>query len=258
MSLKLPSYAQVKSFYGLIALVPVCAFATLGWEFILRRRKPVFLAASTLMGVWAINSYGSFWIRSWDPEAHLSLGRFLAVPVGDTAGALREYAEALRLAPNNPKTRTRLATQLSHQDPEEMKRLLWLNLKENPGDAETHSIVSIIYGQQGKFDEGIAEARTSIALAPDQPLAYTPLCNLFLAAGRFREAADAGRAGLRVSPYDADLQLLTGEAFFRAGQAFSSVDDNNHAHAHFAHAVSLKPDWKEARDALKKTDLFFP
>lgn len=241
MSLKLPSYAQIKSFYGLIALVPICVFGVLGWEFILRRRKPVFLAAATLMGVWAINSYASFWIRSWDPEAHLTLGRFLAIPVGDTYGAIQEYTEALRLAPNDPKVRNRLATQLAHQDPAEMNRLLQLNLKEHPDYAETHSIVSFLFGQQRRFDEGIAEARKAIALAPDQPLASDPLWKLLMAAGRFREAAEASRAGLRVSPTNPEIQCQAGLAFLLSGDPTNAV-------IHFNHAVTLDPDSADARD----------
>jgi predicted Zn-dependent protease len=116
-----------------------------------------------------------------------------------------------------------------------MERLLELNLKEHPDDAETHSVMSIVLGGKKQFTEGIVEARNAIALAPNQPLAYTPLCNLLIANGQYREAAEAGRAGLRVSPYDADLQRLTGQAFARAGDATNAA-------AHFAHAVSLKPE----------------
>jgi tetratricopeptide (TPR) repeat protein len=231
----------VKSFYGLIALVPVCVFATLGWEFILRRPKPVFLAAATLMGVWTINSYASFWIRSWDPEAHLTLGHFLATTLDNTSGAIQEYAEAFRLAPNDPRVRNRLATQLAGQNPAEMNRLLQLNLKEHPENAETHSIVSFLLGQQKRFDEGIAEARKAISLAPDQPLASAQLWNLLMATDRYREAAEASRAGLRVNPYDAEIQCQAGLAFLRFG-------DPTNALIHFAHAVSLKPDSPDTRD----------
>jgi tetratricopeptide (TPR) repeat protein len=191
------------------------------------------------MGVWAINSYASYWIRSWDPDAHLTLGRFFAL--NNPSAALQEYAEAARLAPNNPKVRTRLAVQQARLDPAEMNRLLELNLKEFPDDAETHGVMAMVLGGKSQFDAAIVEAGKAVALAPDQPLAYAPLCNLFMAAGRYREAANAGRAGLRVSPYDSDLQRVTGQAFVHAGDA-------TNASLHFAHAVSLKPEWPEARD----------
>ena len=42
MTLKIPSYAQAKAFYGLSALTPLCFFGALGWETVTRRNERVF------------------------------------------------------------------------------------------------------------------------------------------------------------------------------------------------------------------------
>ena len=39
MTLKVPSYAQIKAFYGLSALVPLCFFVATAWEISARRGK---------------------------------------------------------------------------------------------------------------------------------------------------------------------------------------------------------------------------
>ena len=44
MTLKVPSYAQVKAFYALSALTPLCFFGTLGWETLTHRRARLRLA----------------------------------------------------------------------------------------------------------------------------------------------------------------------------------------------------------------------
>jgi len=240
MSAKLPAYAQVKAFYGMIALVPMCAFAALGWEFIAKRGQVAVLTIAVLMGVWAMNSYGSYWIRDSDPETHLTLGRYYA-DHGNPAAGLAEYREAARLAPDNPKVRTRLAVALSRENPAKVNELLEANLAQAPGDAETHSVLALFLGAQKKYDEAIREARKSIELALDQTMAYGPLWKIYMETGRYREAAEVGRAVLRLSAWDAELQRKTGIAFQRAG-------DLANACVYFAHAVSLRPVWPEGRD----------
>jgi tetratricopeptide (TPR) repeat protein len=240
MCLKLPSYHQVKAFYGMIAVVPICALATLGMDFLTRRSKLVGLTAGTLMGAWALSSFTAYWIRSSDPETHLTLGRYYA-DKGNPSAATQEYLEACRLAPRNPKVRDRLAFQLSRQNPAETARLVEMNLSEFPDFAESHSVKASLLGGQKQIDAGIAEAKKSIELAPDQAYAYPPLWNLYMESGRYRDAAEVGRAGLRISPFDAELQRKTGFAFLRDG-------DSTNACIHYAHAVTLQPDVPEMRD----------
>ena len=62
MCLKVASYAQMKAFYGLCALVPFCALGATGWEVLTRERRWLRLTLGMLLLVWAMNSFASFWI----------------------------------------------------------------------------------------------------------------------------------------------------------------------------------------------------
>src|SRR5436853_2917672 len=63
MTLKVPSYAQVKAFYGLAALVPFCAFAVLGWQTLSARSRALRGAISAFLIFFSINSFASVWIN---------------------------------------------------------------------------------------------------------------------------------------------------------------------------------------------------
>src|SRR5207302_4394405 len=62
MTLKVPSYAQVKAFYGLAALVPFCAFAAAGFGFLSNKWPTSQFALTALFLFWALNSFASIWI----------------------------------------------------------------------------------------------------------------------------------------------------------------------------------------------------
>src|SRR5207253_5152156 len=56
MTLKVASYAQVKAFYALSILTPLCFFAALGWETLTRGRKRLQFGLGAILLVWALNS----------------------------------------------------------------------------------------------------------------------------------------------------------------------------------------------------------
>src|SRR6266480_4016415 len=55
MTLKVPSYAQAKAFYGLSGLTPLCFFGALGWETLTHGSRRLQFALGTLVLVWTIN-----------------------------------------------------------------------------------------------------------------------------------------------------------------------------------------------------------
>src|SRR5205814_5650408 len=62
MTLKVPSYAQAKAFYGLSALMPLCFFGALGWETLSHGRARLQFALGTLILVGTINNFAMYWI----------------------------------------------------------------------------------------------------------------------------------------------------------------------------------------------------
>jgi hypothetical protein len=75
MSLRVASFAQPKAFYGLSALVPLCAFGGWGLDLIAGggqrggrlAGRLTATAAYALFGAWACTAYASFWMRRPDP-----------------------------------------------------------------------------------------------------------------------------------------------------------------------------------------------
>src|SRR5262249_52971087 len=67
MTLRVASFAQVKAFYALPALLPVCFLCVTGWDFLARRRALWSWMLTTAMVAWAITVYASLWIRPGNP-----------------------------------------------------------------------------------------------------------------------------------------------------------------------------------------------
>ena len=241
MSLKVPNYAEAKSFYGLIALLPICAFGALAWEVIQRRSGAMLALTATMFGLWAINSYASLWIRHWDPEAALARTRDLRDD-GKLAEAHLWNEAALERFPDNARARMRVALDLDEEGRfDEAEKLIERTLKDAPDDAQAHLIKSSILASQNKVEPAIGEAQKSIDLAPELADGYAALCELLVKANRGNEAVAAGRDGLGADPLSAELH-------YDLGTAFSQLADEAQAGPHFRLAAQLKPNWPEAQE----------
>ena len=109
-NLKVPCYGSAKAFYGLSALVPLGFFAAIGWNVVTDGRKWRQLPIAILLAVWAMNSFGSFWI--YDPVAqHVITAMHLSVAKKPDA-ALAEAKKAVAADPSNAAARIALATTL--------------------------------------------------------------------------------------------------------------------------------------------------
>src|SRR5262249_18735103 len=111
MSLRVASYAQVKAFYGLPALLPLCALVVAGWDF-LEKRIPVsrpFLWVALI--TWGITTYAAFSILSGSRFTYTVRGVGLADDKR-YAEAAAEFSHALRLDPNSLPGRVGLAKAL--------------------------------------------------------------------------------------------------------------------------------------------------
>ena len=69
-NLRVPCYGSAKAFYGMSALVPLGFFAAVGWNLVTDGKKWRQLPVAILLAVWAMNSFGSFWI--YDPVSTTS------------------------------------------------------------------------------------------------------------------------------------------------------------------------------------------
>jgi tetratricopeptide (TPR) repeat protein len=244
LSIRVPSYAQGKAFYGLSILAPLSFFAALGWEVVTRRRTFLQLVLGTILLMWLMNSFASFWIRD-TPFQEVYVGHKMyaekkvlaaaaqadqAVAHYPSSGSARRFRSLIL----NELGRTKEASQ-------EAARATELE----PTDASSHLQLALILAQEGEADRAIDEARRALDLAPTNPTAYDVLSNFFLGSRRLDQAADMARDGLAVSPLNARLHFTLGEALVQKNDYVTAAN-------HFAYALLLRSNWTAAHSSLHR------
>ena len=237
MTLRVPSYAQVKAFYGLAALVPFCAFSALGWMQVTRGSRLFQFSLLALFVLVAINNVAAVWIRN-SPQQHI----YAAIRLnehGQTDRALAEASEATKNDPPNGNASYVLAAILDETGKAqgaiaECERCLALN----PTIGECHFQLALSLGKRGDLSNAVMEANHALRLLPENPQANNLVLTLNLEGQRRNEALAAARNALAVSPFDADLH-------YRVGLAAGQLGDFATATEQLAYAFVLAP---------KKTD----
>src|SRR5438046_8437338 len=113
-NLKVPCYGSTNAFYGLSALVPLGFFAAVGWNVVTDGRKWRQLPIAILLAVWAMNSFGSFWI--YDPVAQNVITAMHLSVAKKPDAALAEAKKAVAADSSNAAARIALATTLYHAE----------------------------------------------------------------------------------------------------------------------------------------------
>lgn len=243
MTLRVASYAQVKAFYALPALFPLCAIATAGWDWLVKK-SAIF---RSLLGVgllaWALAVYAAFWIRSGDAFTHTARGVGLADD-GRYAEAAESFSRALRLDVSSLPARVGLAEAWRRLDRrDDARQQAALALQQHPDEAEAQIETGVLLGLDRHYSEAVPHLRLAVAKAPDHPTAYQQLAVCLAPMGEHREVIQACRQGLRVDPFNPTLHHLL------AVSAAETGDLTNTA-SHLRLALALKPEWPEARGAL--------
>jgi len=239
-NLKVPCYGSTKAFYGLSALVPLGFFAGIGWNVVTGGRKWRQLTIAILLTIWAMNSFGSFWI--YDPVAqHVITAMHLWAGKKPDA-ALGEAKKAVAADPSDAAARIALAITLedakqSSEALQEAERATELA----PVDGATHLKLGTLLFKQNKLERAIEEARLAVAYAPEDTRAHLLLLvSLFY---HNEDTADAAREALAVSPYDAGIHRLLGVALARKRESLEAFDQ-------LTYSVLIRPDWAEASSEL--------
>ena len=233
MTLRVPSYAQVKAFYGLAALVPFCAFSVLGWMQVTRGSRIFRFSLLALFLLAAINNVAAVWIRH-SAEQHI----YAAIRLneqGQTDRALAEASEATKNDPANGNASYVLAaildeTAKSQDAITECERCLALN----PTIGECHFQLAVSLGKRGDLSNALMEANHALESRPENPQANDLVLTLNLEAQLRNETLVAARNALAVSPFDADLH-------YRVGLAAGQLGDFAMATEQLAYALVLAP-----------------
>jgi tetratricopeptide (TPR) repeat protein len=243
MTLQVPSFAQVKAFYALPGLLPVCFLCVIGWDF-LARRGGVWASVLTIgLVAWAFVVYAALLISPENPFTHTARGVGFADEkrYGEAA---EEFSRALRLAPKDGDAHAGLLNSLIHSgNREEARRQAAVALEACPNDAGVEMQVGAVLGLDGKYEEAVAHFRRSIELAPDAPGPYLPLTTCLARLGKTNEVIDAAKEGLRVSPFNVDLHGAI-------AAAYAGIDDLTNQVAHLRVATELKTDAVETLNNL--------
>ena len=243
MTLKVPSYAQAKAFYGLSAITPLCFFGALGWETLTRGRARLRFIVSTLFCVWAINSFATYWIVPSVPQ-HLYAVRTLGSE-GKTDRALAEAVKAVKADPSNADARGFHALALNELGrDEEAIREAEQATELNPSDSARHLDLAIS-SKRSDMERAIAEARRAIELGPENSFAYQLLMNCLFESRRFGEAIELGREWLTISPYDVAAHSALASATTETAELTLSAQ-------HLGYVMMLRPEVEQSHAQLRQ------
>ena len=243
MTLRVPSYAQIKAFYGLSALVPLGLFAAIGWETVARRRRHIFFAVAIALLVWTANSFASVWIHD-PPSRHVRDGLRLRQQKQIDA-AIAEARKAVDADPTHPAARRFLALVLSESErTDEALELAESGVRLMPLDSACYVQLGTVLLKRNELDRAIAAGQRALELGPENPAAYELLFSCLRKSGRDTEAINLARDGLAVSPYDADMHHRLGLVLAQETNYLSAIN-------HFAYAMMLGPDPSEPESKLR-------
>ena len=243
MTLRVPSYAQAKAFYGLSALTPLCFFGALGWERLTHAwsRSRFFLGALVLF--WAMSSFATYWIVP-SVSQHLYAVKALGTQ-GKIDQANAEALKAVEADPSNAAARAFHALSLGELGHDEEA------IKEGERAVElnpTSSAINLdlaISAKRSDQERAIAEARRAIQLGPENFSAYQFLMNCLFESHRYNEAADLGREWLAVAPYDAAAHSALGSALAENGDLVSAAPQ-------LGYVMMLRPEVERAHAQLRQ------
>jgi tetratricopeptide (TPR) repeat protein len=248
MTLKVPSYAQAKAFYGLSAITPVCFFGALGWETLTEKGKPVRFILGMLILVWAMNSFAAYWIV---PSAtqHLYAAKAFGTQ-GQIDRAAVEAVKAVEADPSDATARGSHALALSElgRDDDAIKEAERA-VELNPDDSAVHLDLAIAT-KRSNPDRAIAEARRAIELGAENSSAYQFLMNCLFESHGYTEAVDLGREWLTVSPYDVAAHSPLAAAVAERGDLASAA-------RHLGYIMMLRPETEQAHAQLRQILLSF-
>ena len=243
MTLRVPSYAQVKAFYGLAALTPLCAFAAASFGFLSDKWPRSQFALTALLLFWALNGFASMWIVE-SPVRHLHNAARLnfdhkidrAYAEASTAVALdSSSATAHRFFSAFALESERLSEALGHAE-----RAVQLT----PSSSDAHAQLGAVRFKQNDFEGAVSEARRAIELGVENKVAYDLSFTSLRRLQRNHEAIEVARNALALSPFDSELHYRLALAAGQTGDFATAADQ-------FGYALLLQPKNTAAADRVR-------
>jgi hypothetical protein len=231
LTLEVPSYSVVKGFFGLPALIPLCAMGALGIDVLSRGRRPIWAALMCVMVTWGANSYATYWIHPDSPDTRLlKAQRMFAAGQSDEGSAL--LRSALEGGSRDGAARVAAAQlALQRNDPTEAGRLLELP-PGTPDTAARHHLLSILAYLEGRPAGAMDELDRAILLDPNDARLHVQRAALLQSRGDLPGAVQAYRDALRIEPFAAQVHA-------RLASLYDELDQHGLAVRHRGYADRL-------------------
>jgi tetratricopeptide (TPR) repeat protein len=219
-----PTYAAVKTFYGLAIAIPLCGLAAWGLDLLAGHSRWSRGLVFVILGVWALNVAATYWI--W--PAALETKRYTAKHAGqpkeqggsdNVAEATRQLEKLLTQHPNDACTRALLARVCFS---EETGRRCWEFLELQPGQQDTavrHLLRGSLLAKQGRVKDGLKELQTARNLDPNNLKAAEVYYTVAHELSDIRTAIDICRNVLRINPEQIDFQATLSQLYQTTGNA---------------------------------------
>src|SRR5260221_979179 len=170
-------------------------------------------------------------------------------PANSSTFALKapESAAESAISPNKNEIETRVI----QKDEVDREYIASLELAAHTGQpvanqnaAMAHHVASLFELSHGEMELALADARTALTYAPEQPVLLMDVAYLYLRRSQFTQSLDYLERARRVAPDDPEISKL-------AGWAYYGLNKMDQAVAEWKRSESLRPD-AEVQAALKK------
>jgi tetratricopeptide (TPR) repeat protein len=158
-------------------------------------------------------------------------------------------ASASALAPN----KTEIETRVIHEGEVDRNYVAQLEGEARSGQAVANQNAAIAHHAASQFeiahgdlDLALADERTALTYAPQQPVFLMNVAYLYLRRSEYTQALDYLERAKRVAPEDPEISKLAGWAFYGLNKLDEAV-------AEWQHAESIRPD-AEVEAALRKAE----
>jgi len=164
----------------------------------------------------------------------------LAESQGDSAKAIAQYREALKLVPNHVNALFRLGALYTQQKRYDEAIPIWQRyVKATNQSPAAYQDLGLCYEQAGRYAEAEKAFQTGIQRAPDDSTCRVAYGLMLVRRGRVAD----GTAQLRTA-------LAPAEVEYNLGSVFQDLGKKEEARAHFEEALRLDPNLSDAKARL--------